>query len=197
MLIELDRLHAHPDNPNRMGPAVRARLREHLARSGRCPPLIVRPHPRQPDAYEILDGHHRAELLRELHHRAANCEVWEADDAQAALLLATLNRLHGEDDPRRRGALLDRLRQSMDVTELRELVPESKQKLAALLALAHAPPRLAPPPRLQNMPEPITFFITARQKARLLEHLRQIDPSNPSAALVRLLALDAPSGAEA
>ena len=103
-----------------------------------------------------------------------------------SLLLATLNRLHGEDDPRRRGALLDRLRQSMDVTELRELVPESKQKLAALLALAHAPPRLAPPPRLQDMPEPITFFITARQKARLLEHLRQIDPSNPSAALVRL-----------
>ncbi|MBE3071108.1 MAG: ParB N-terminal domain-containing protein, partial [Planctomycetes bacterium] len=55
--------------------------------------------------YQILNGHHRAQALRELGHTHARCDVWEVDDAEARLLLATLNRLEGRDDPGLRARL--------------------------------------------------------------------------------------------
>jgi len=192
MLLDLDHLHAHPGNANRMKAPLRRKLADHIAGSGRYPPLIVRPHPAITDHYQILDGHHRAEILRDLKHERAACEVWPADDGQAALLLVTLNRLHGQDDPLKRGELLESLRASMGLAELRRLVPEDPKKLGALLDAARPPLALVPAPKLDDMPSQITFFLTHRQRARLLAHLRQIDPGNPSAALVRLLALDEP-----
>jgi ParB-like chromosome segregation protein Spo0J len=197
MLLALDHLHAHPGNANRMKAGLRKKLADHIAGSGRYPPLIVRPHPAIAAHYEILDGHHRAEILRELKHEQAACEVWPADDAQAALLLVTLNRLHGQDDPLRRGELLESLRATMGLAELRRLVPEDPKKLSALLEAARpgagGPLALVPAPRLDDMPSQITFFLTHRQRVRLLEHLKQIDAGNPSAALVRLLALNEPA----
>jgi ParB-like chromosome segregation protein Spo0J len=192
MLLELSHLHAHPGNANRMKVGLRKKLADHIAGSGRYPPLIVRPHPVIADHYEILDGHHRAQILRELKHHRANCEVWPADDAQAALLLVTLNRLHGQDDPLKRGELLESLRAAIGLTELRRLIPEEPKKLAALLEAVRPPIALVPAPKLDDMPSQVTFFLTHRQRARLLDHLKQIDPGNPSAALVRLLALDEP-----
>jgi len=192
MLLDLTTLHAHPGNANRMKASLRTKLADHIARSGRYPPLIVRPHPWRTDHYEILDGHHRAQILRELKHDRANCEIWPADDEQAALLLVTLNRLHGQDDPFKRGELLETLRESMGLAELRRLVPEDPKKLSALLEAARPPIALLAAPKLDDMPSQVTFFLTHRQRVRLLEHLKQIDPANPSAALVRLLALDEP-----
>jgi len=191
-LLDLNHLHAHPGNANRMKAALRKKLADHIAGSGRYPPLIVRPHPTVPEHYEILDGHHRAEILRELRHERAACEVWPADDQHAALLLVTLNRLHGQDDPLKRGELLATLRDSMGLAELRRRIPEEPKKLAALLEATRPPAALVAAPRLIDMPSQITFFLTHGQRGRLLAHLKQFDPGNPSDALVRLLALDEP-----
>ena len=57
--VPLDRLRPHPANPNRMDPERRATLARHIEGSGRYPPLVVRPHPTEPEAYQLLDGHVR------------------------------------------------------------------------------------------------------------------------------------------
>lgn len=193
MKIALNLLEDHPGNANRMPPAMFVKLAAHLRESGRYPPLIVRPLPASPGAeqrYQILDGHHRAAALRELGIDAAECQVWSVDDREADLLLVTLNRLRGEDDPRRRGAILERLASSMGVTSLAALSPENAARLKKLIASSHPPPPLAAAPRLDSMPQAVTFFLSVAQRRRLMEKLDRVCP-NRSQALAQVLELGA------
>ena len=59
--------------------------------------------------FEVLDGHQRLSVLRRLGRDQALCYLWPCDDATALVLLATLNRLEGEDVPALRSALLAEL----------------------------------------------------------------------------------------
>lgn len=188
MRIALDLLENHPGNANRMSQAMLDKLVAHIGRSGHYPPLIVRPHPGQSGRFQVLDGHHRLVALRRLSHHDAACEVWDVDDQQATELLLTLNRLHGEDDPFRRASLLERLRQSLDMSELAARLPEDAQRIQKLLALNAAPPALATPPDLGAMPHAVTFFLSASQRQRLFDKLKSIAPDR-SGALITLLEL--------
>ena len=107
--IPLDDLVAHPLNSNVMPPEYREKLVAHIRRTGRYPFLVVRAHPTEPGKYQVLDGHHRVGVLRELGHTEARCDVWDVDDREAKLLLGTLNRLEGQDQPLRRAQLLHEL----------------------------------------------------------------------------------------
>jgi len=189
-LILLAHLDGHPDNANRMTRAMLNKLTGHIRRSGDYPPLIVRP---VGDRYQILDGHHRAMVLRQLGHTHAKCDVWQVDDEGAEVLLLTLNRLRGEDEPHWRGALLDRLSQSIDVEQLARFTPENAAHIRMQIEASSPPPELVEPVETDRMPQAITFFLTALQRARLLEHLGQISRDRTQ-ALVRLLALDDPTG---
>jgi ParB family chromosome partitioning protein len=71
--VPLDRLRPHPDNANVMDEPLLAKLAENIRREGDYPPLVIRLHPTEPDAYQILDGHQRAEVLRCLGHESAHC----------------------------------------------------------------------------------------------------------------------------
>src|SRR5262245_57943732 len=125
-IISFDHLDPHPGNANRMPAELFAKLKSHIQHTGDYPPLIVRRHPTQPDRFQILDGHHRADALRQLGYEQARCEIWEmVDDRRAEMLLLTLNRLHGEDDPRMRGLLLEDLARAVDIDELAALLPDS------------------------------------------------------------------------
>jgi len=194
--IDLDRLVAHPDNANVMPAHRLSKLAAHIKDTGWYPPLIVRQHPDQPDRFQLLDGHHRAEVLRQLGHRCAICDVWEVDDNQAAMLLLTLNRLQGDDDPQRRGLLLKRLAQDMDITALAARLPDDVQQIERLIALTQPPPPPAAPQPLDDMPCAVTFFLTTQQRRSLLAKLRAVH-ADRSAALITLLALDVPITAPA
>lgn len=193
-LLALDHLDPHPANANRMDPDLFAKLKAHISRTGDCPPLIVRRHPDRPDRFQILDGHHRAKVLRELDHDAAQCAIWEVnDDAHAALLLLTLNRLHGQDDPRLRGSLLEQLQHEMSAADLADLLPDSADEIQALIRMVQPPKHdeaMMPPPDVDRMPQAVTFFLTESQHARLNVHLRAIDHDR-SVALIKALHLDA------
>jgi len=131
-LLRVTQLQGHPDNSNRMGPRGRAKLRRHIERNdGAYPPIIVRPYK---SGYQILDGHQRLAVLSDLGHEEVLCLIWPSDDETALLLLATLNRLRGEDVPALRGALMDELLQLMDRDVLLELIPEEAGELDDLLA---------------------------------------------------------------
>ena len=111
------------------------KLGRNIEREGRYPPLIVRPHPQEALAFEVLDGHQRLSVLRRLGHDEALCYIWPCDDATALVLLATLNRLEGEDIPARRSALLAELAGLLPKEDLALLLPESAAALDETLAL--------------------------------------------------------------
>ncbi len=133
--VPLADLHRHPLNANLMSDERLDKLATNIARDGRYPPLVVRPHPEIADAFQVLDGHQRLEVLQRLGHDEALCFSWPCDDATALLLLATLNRLEGEDVPALRAALLDELRRLVPEDELALLLPESAAEMAATLSL--------------------------------------------------------------
>ena len=186
--IALDLLDDHPDNANRMGEELLAKLVAHIRDNGKYPPLIIRPHPQHAGRYQILDGHHRAKALHQLGRTEACCEIWDVDDGQTDLLLLTLNRLCGEDDPYRRGALLKRVATLCDLKELAAKLPEDVQRIRKLIETTLAPPSPSPPPDLASMPQAVTFFLTAGQRDRLFARLKAV-ARDRSEALVALLEL--------
>ena len=94
--LPLVQLREAPWNPNRMEPAVQARLRTSVSRFGLVVNLVVRP--LDDDSYEVLSGNQRLHLLQELDYANVPCVVVDLDDASARLLAQALNRIHGEDD---------------------------------------------------------------------------------------------------
>jgi len=178
------------------------KLKTHIERTGLYEPLVVRPMPACNTAreaaggdlkseisdlrcrYQILNGHHRAEVLRGLGHTRARCDVWEVDDDEARLLLATLNRLEGRDDPRERARLVARLAEGRTAEELARLLPEPPDAVERLLRLAQPPPEPLTPEAMAPIARPMTFFLADEQYALISEALREVtrDPGAPGLA---------------
>lgn len=161
--LSLDNLVAHPANTNRMSKVNFARLAAHIKRTGRYEPIVVRPHPTKTGCYQILNGHHRVKVLRQLGYREADCVCWQVDDAEADVLLATVNRLCGRDDVQKKSELIKRLSRRFSIKEMAKMLPDGKKQLE----------------RLQNLQKPmaisstqcfanaVVFFLTDEQKAIL------------------------------
>jgi hypothetical protein len=178
MHIELRNLAPHPANPNRMSKVNFARLVRHIERTGRYEPLIVRPLP-QPSAehrassienqaskFQIINGHHRFEALKQLGYEACDCVIWDIDDDEALLLLATLNRLCGQDELGAKCALLDRLNSKLKVDELARLLPQTKTQIKRLIDLHKEKLKIElAEPSQQSFAHPLVFFLSAEQKA--------------------------------
>lgn len=93
--------------------------------------------------YLLLDGWHRLCIAKELVKEDKFweniwCEDWKLTDKQANLLLATLNRLRGVDDNKKRGKLLQELYEQYDGDKslLLKLLPESEKSFNAILKMA-------------------------------------------------------------
>ena len=193
--LPLHQLRPHPANSNAMPEPLLDKLTRHIEATGHYPPIIVRPLPADtnPDnptdttpRYQIIDGHHRRLALQRLGHDTARCEVWDVDDPQTLVLLATLNRLEGRDDPRARADLLRQLRESHSVADLADLLPEPAEQVRHLLDLQPTPPPIAPPPRLDDMPVAVQFFLTPADRKRLFHKLQTLGGPR-DAALMRLV----------
>jgi ParB-like nuclease domain. len=170
-MVPLDALRPHPLNSNVMPGDLRAKLLAHIKRTGRYPFVVVRPDPEEPDVFQILDGHHRVEILKELGHREARCDVWSVDDREAKLLLATLNRLEGQDSPVRRAQLIHELLGELSLPDLAGLLPETDKQIEELEALLHFPAEeiaalLAEEAEREErvLPRVLTFVVSAEQE---------------------------------
>lgn len=185
--LPIERLDPHPLNSNVMPRALCDKLASEIQRTGLYPPVIVRP---IGERYQVLDGHHRVLVLRKLGRLTVQANVWPVDDDQAMLFLASLNRMRGEDDPHKRAALLDRLRQRMGVTELAQRLPEDAGRVKKILALHAAPPAPKPPQPINEMPVCLTFFVLPSQRRAIEQRLcKQGGPRE--SALLALLGLSA------
>lgn len=179
--IEVDRLRPHPRNSNVMAAPLLEKLTEHIRRSGRYPPIVARPI--DGGAYQILDGHHRVAALRTLAHRTARCVVWEVDEDEALLLLATLNRLEGQDDPRKRATLVRELSQRSEWKQLARQLPERSEHLKKLLALDRPTTSPRPPQPSGEMVQAVYFFLRPTERSALKRRLKVIGGSRESALM--------------
>ncbi len=165
--IALDKLVAHPDNPNRMSKAKFAKLIRNIERTGRYEPLVVRPCPRKPDCFQIINGHHRWQALRELGYKTAEALVWDVNDQDTDILLATLNRLGGSDVLDKKLTLLKRLNKSAfdgRTAKLAKLLPQTSNQIKRLTELAISDCRKAVENRKSQILNPLVFFLNDKQQ---------------------------------
>jgi ParB-like chromosome segregation protein Spo0J len=134
--ISVELLVPHPENCNHMEAETSEKIKRHILRTGNYEPLTVRPYPEEKGNYQVINGHHRLKVMKELGHQVIKCTVWNIDDDQTRIYLATLNRLTGKDIPERRAMLLENLLGVFDVAELSDLLPDPEKQLEEISRLA-------------------------------------------------------------
>jgi len=173
--IELARLIPHPDNPNQMSSATFARLVRNIKRTGCYEPIVARLHPEQPGFFQIINGHHRCRALAKLNYQQADVLVWDVDDEQTDILLATLNRLAGRDELSAKLKLLRRLNERFETRELSRLVPHTAAQIQKLTNLRRPD---SPIPSKEPLARSMVFFLDAAQHAVVERALRQVPPTD-------------------
>jgi ParB family chromosome partitioning protein len=166
--IALKKLVTHPDNPNRMSKANFSKLVRNIEQTGRYEPLLVRPHPDKAGCFQIINGCHRYQALKELRYKTANVVVWNIDDHQTDILLASINRLSGTDVLDKKLELLRKLNSKLSARELAKLLPATSKQIEKLATLM-SPKKPAPPPI--DFAQPLVFFVRQKQKKIIEEAL--------------------------
>ncbi|RPJ33129.1 MAG: hypothetical protein EHM35_10820 [Planctomycetaceae bacterium] len=177
--IPLEQLVPHPNNPNWMSRANFARLVRNIERTDRHEPLVVRPHPSKDGHFQIINGHHRRDALKELGRKTADAVVWNVDDEQTSVLLATLNRLGGRDVLDKKLGLLRRLRRHIPIPDLAKLLPQTRGQLERLLGRKPLPRTTPHSPNPFSVP--MVFFVSETQQSAIEQALLlAADPVSPS-----------------
>ncbi len=166
--IPLDRLLPHPDSVNRMSRGNLDKLVRNIERSGRYEPIVVRPCPARRGCFQILNGNHRCEALRRLGRTAVDAVVWDVDDEQTDIFLATLNRLGGRDVLETKQNLLKRLARRVPVRKLARLLPQTRGQIERLTASGRPTP---PRARADSFAVPMVFFVDPAQQRAIEEAL--------------------------
>jgi ParB-like chromosome segregation protein Spo0J len=173
--IPLDKLLPHPENPNRMSKQNFAKLKRHIKQTGNYEPLIVRRHPEIENAFEIINGHHRADALRQLGETFADCVEWNVDDQQARILLATLNRLGGKDELAAKIELIKNLSEKFSGKELSKLLPDTAGTLEKLKDITKPLDCFANNPKL--FLNTLVFFLNDEQIKIVEDALEKVMPA--------------------
>jgi ParB family transcriptional regulator, chromosome partitioning protein len=134
--IGIEKLTPNPWNPNRMGEAMRAKLKRYLQREGFVEPLVVRPHGHR---YQILGGFHRWEIAKELNYRTVPCVVVDLDDHRAKILSVNLNEMKGQSLPTLLANLVHDLSKELVLEDLEKQLPYSIEELKDSLDLLKIP----------------------------------------------------------
>jgi ParB/RepB/Spo0J family partition protein len=160
--IALDKLEFHPDNPNKQSKANFAKLVRNIERTGRYEPLVVRPCSEKAGRFQIINGHHRCHALSRLGYETIDCIVWDVNDEETDILLATLNRLGGSDELGKKLKLLKRLNKKIGTAELAKLLPQTAKQIERLTNLKR-PVALAKI-SAKCFASPLVFFVNDTQQ---------------------------------
>lgn len=174
--IERTKLIAHPDNPNRMSEQTFRKLVRNIQKSKIYEPIIVRKEPEKNGFYQIINGAHRVKALQQLGLQKAECVVWDVDDRQTAILLATLNRLSGTDVLDKKLELLKKLKADFQTGELSKLLPYTKKQIEKLTTLK--PPALAAASVESCFAKALVFFVTEEQLVIIEKAISSAEESN-------------------
>jgi len=125
--VSVDLLEENPLNPNQMSSQIRTKLKRHIKLTGKYPPLVVRRI--SANRLRVIDGHQRLSILRSLGYEIIECVIWDCDDDQELMFLATINNMRGEDNYSMRTRLLRRLDESLERFELHRLLPDERREI--------------------------------------------------------------------
>ena len=157
--IAIERLVPHPNSPNRMSKGNFAKLIRNIERTGRYEPLVVRP---KGDGFQIINGHHRWRVLQELGHKSVDVVIWDIDDDETDILLATLNRLGGSNVLDKKLALLKRLNQRINARDLAKRLPHTAGQIERFVQMSAG--RWIPGASAKKaIANPIVFFLDDAQ----------------------------------
>jgi ParB-like chromosome segregation protein Spo0J len=170
MSIPINKLTAHPNSPNRMSKRNFARLVRNIERNGRYEPLVVR---RQGDSFQIINGNHRCRALKQLDYEAVDAIVWDVDDAEADILLCSLNRLKGSDVLDKKLSLLERINRDMPAREMAKLLPFTRSQIEKLrsLKVPSAPAKID----AKSFAVPMVFFLSNEQQQLVAEAMASVN----------------------
>ena len=172
--IAINKLIAHPDNPNRISRGCFLKLVRNIERTGLYEPLVVRPHRQKAGCYELINGHHRCKALEQLGYKQANCVVWDVDDKQVDIFLTTLNRLSGADLLDKKAAIFKRLTQRMQAGELGKLLPQTAKQIERLGSLKR--PAVPVKTSYKDFANPMVFFVSDSQQKIIEEAFSDARP---------------------
>ena len=191
MLIAVNAITVDPRNSNVMPQGMYEKLVRNIARTKQYPPLIVRPHGRKEGIYVIVDGHHRYRALCELGYAEVNCDVWNLSPAEQKIALATLNKLHGEENVEKRAMLVADLATKFSVKELELILPESSkqiEKMVAMMGAGAAAQAAANAAATKETPNDIVFklyadqYVVVRNAIERMKKRLDPDAKNPDGA---------------
>jgi hypothetical protein len=131
--INIERLVEAEWNANVVPPGRLDKIRRSIEQFGLVENLVARPHPEQPDCFEVLSGNRRLRLLKELGYERLPVVVVELDDVRARLLAQTLNRTRGVHHPKKYAQLLETVLARMAVADVTALLPETEATIDAVL----------------------------------------------------------------
>lgn len=135
--VDIDRVQPNPWNPNKMEPALYAKLitglKRTLEETGKLPPIIVRPN-KGKGVYEIIDGEHRWRALKELKETKIRVVSFECTDQLARMLTINLNYLRGTADDEQLGKnVMDLIELGCSTVDLAEILPYSEYDIATMV----------------------------------------------------------------
>jgi hypothetical protein len=132
-LVEAHRIFPNPWNVNEMSPEMFQKELASIVEFGFVAPLLVRPHPWEPGAYQIIDGEHRWRGGRELGMDVFPVSIIEVDDETAQELSIVLNETRGAANQLKLASLVRSLAARTDPERLQRVLPFSRERFDEML----------------------------------------------------------------
>jgi hypothetical protein len=129
LVVPIASIHPNPWNPNVMDDRTYQAERESIREYGFIDPILVRPHPKKKDEWQIIDGEHRKKAASDEGYTDVPITPVELDDPAAMKLTVIFNETRGEADVAKLGQLLAQVRESLDPETFKLGLPYTEDQL--------------------------------------------------------------------
>jgi len=175
-MLPIDTVHANDWNPNIVPEHKRRALKNYIEKTGFVQPIIVRPD--KNSGYEITDGQHRWEIMKELDANEIPAIVLEENDVESKLRTVAMDSLRGQFVPVKLANVIHDLNKTMSAKEIEKLAGLEEPEISDLLKLQKIPQDLSKDLEQKILEEearaPVALtFILSHRKAEILN--KQID----------------------
>lgn len=125
--VEIKKIKLDPTNPNEMNKNKLEALRKMMKEKGMLQPIII-------DQNNLMtDGEHRFKIFKEFGMKKIPCYRLNLNDSERRLLRQTMNKIHGEHNPREDVEDLIRLSKEISVQELSKYLGQEEKQLTDYL----------------------------------------------------------------
>ena len=189
--VDVDRLVPHPDNPNSMSEETFQKVKCNIEDTGQIEPITVRDLQSshkftellEEDKLQILNGEHRWRISKQLGASEVEVRIWRGVcDARAKALLLTLNRLQGEDDKKKRSALIRDLAELESHDTLATILPETEEVISRIMeeVVRPAVENVSQRAKQVGRQEPLTVFAMPEQSEAIRRAMKSwLDANDP------------------